>query len=55
MLPWLSGQGQRTGTHSACSRCDSYMKGFQPSRHGQARLLTVWRSWRAAARKRPIG
>jgi hypothetical protein len=32
----LSGQGQRTGTHSACSRCDSYMKGFQPSRRGTA-------------------
>jgi hypothetical protein len=32
----LSGQGQHTGTHSACSRCDSYMKGFQPCRRGAA-------------------
>jgi hypothetical protein len=36
MLPYLSDQGQRTGTHSACSRCDSYMKGFQPTRRGAA-------------------
>jgi hypothetical protein len=36
MLPHLSGQGQRTGMQSACSRCDSYMKGFQPSRRGTA-------------------
>jgi len=36
MLPYLSDQGQRTGTHSACSRCDSYMKGFQPSCRGTA-------------------
>jgi hypothetical protein len=32
----LSGQGQQIGTHSACSRCDSYMKGFQPCRRGTA-------------------
>jgi hypothetical protein len=36
VMPYLSDQGQRTGTHGACSRCDSYMKGFQPSRRGAA-------------------
>jgi hypothetical protein len=36
MLHYLSDPGQRTGTHSACSRCDSYMKGFQPGRRGAA-------------------
>jgi len=37
MLLYLSAQGQRSKMHSACSRCDSYMKGFQPSRRGAAR------------------
>jgi hypothetical protein len=32
MLLYLSALGQRSGMHSACSRCDSHMKGFQPSR-----------------------
>ena len=32
----LSALGQRSEMHSACSRCDSYMKGFQPSRRDAA-------------------
>jgi len=36
MLLYLSAQGQRSKMHSACSRCDSYMKGFQPSRRDAA-------------------
>ena len=35
MLLYLSAPGQRSKMHNACSRCDSYMKGFQPSRRDE--------------------
>ena len=36
MLLYLSDLGQRSKMHNACSRCDSYMKSFQPSRRDAA-------------------